>query len=104
MKTIYTKFTLTCPTGSNIALAHLICDLLISKVSMSNLIMPIMLIYGGIKHSFKIGNVFWGLKAGSRVFFDNQILSEWKKEHGESASSTIRNFFHGPFIMIMGTF
>lgn len=58
----------------------------------------------GIKHSFKIGNGFLGLKAGYRVFFDGQILSEWENEHGESTSSTIRNFFHGPFIMIMGTF
>jgi len=37
-------------------------------------------------------------------FFDSQILSEWEGSDKENASSTIRNFFHGPFVNITGAF
>ena len=61
-------------------------------------------INAGFKHVFGIGKGFIGLKAGYRVFFDGQILSEWKDTDDQSTSSTIRNYFHGPFVTVIGSF
>lgn len=58
----------------------------------------------GLKHAIKIYDGFMGVKAGYRLFSDNQILSEWKNTDNKSTSGTIRNFFHGPFIAVMGSF
>ena len=61
-------------------------------------------INAGVKHAFRIGKGLLGLKLGYRIFFDSQILSEWEDSDNQNASSTIRNFFHGPFVTIIGAF
>jgi hypothetical protein len=58
----------------------------------------------GLKHSIEWSRFLLGFKLGYRVFFDSQILAEWKDSDNQHASSTIRNFFHGPFFMIIGAF
>lgn len=59
----------------------------------------------GIKKAFHLGH--YGLiavKAGYRVFFDGQILAEWKGSDDKNTTSTLRNYFHGPFVSVMGAF
>jgi len=58
----------------------------------------------GVKKAFKVGQGLVALKAGYRVFFDAQILSEWINSNGANTTSTLRNFFHGPFVGIVGSF
>lgn len=59
----------------------------------------------GIKKAIRLGD--YGLaavKAGYRVFFDSQILSEWEGSDDMNTTSTLRNYFHGPFVTVMASF
>lgn len=59
----------------------------------------------GIKKAFHMGDIgFVAVKAGYRVFFDSQILSEWKGSDDKNTTSTLRNYFHGPFVTVMAAF
>lgn len=61
-------------------------------------------INAGVKKGIDIGYALFAIKLGYRVFFDAQILSESDSSDEENTTSTLRNFFHGPFLTIIGSF
>lgn len=59
----------------------------------------------GVKKAFHLGPYgLVALKLGYRVFFDAQILAEGDSSDNKNTTSTLRNFFHGPFVTIVGAF